>query len=69
MFDDEPDPIDDNAVEALLDPEYAPGMRVYDEACQSPADDICRRHYLRPDDGNGGRVKLLPQASPDTGAS
>ena len=32
VFDHEPDPIDNNAVEALLDPEYVRGMRVYDEA-------------------------------------
>ena len=68
VFDHKPDPIDDNAVEALLDAEYVQGMRVYDEAYQSLADHIWRRHYLRPDDGNCGRVKPLPEVLPDTGA-
>ena len=68
VLDHEPEPIDDNAVEALLDPEYVRGMRVYDEAYQSLADDIWRRHYLRPEDANGGRVKPLPEVPPDTGA-
>ncbi len=46
----EPDPIDENATEALLDAEYARGMAAYGEACQSVSEPIWTERYLRQTD-------------------
>jgi hypothetical protein len=51
----EPDPVDHNAVEALMDRDYARGMDAYDLAYQELSDEVWQGHYLRPDwsdDGN-----------------
>ncbi|MBC7236803.1 MAG: radical SAM protein [Chloroflexi bacterium] len=42
----EPEPIDDNAREALLDPEYARGLASYDAAYQSVTDPLWQQEYL-----------------------
>lgn len=42
----EPDPLDENAREALLDPEYARGLEQYDAAYQEMTEDIWQREYL-----------------------
>ena len=60
----EPEPADDNATEALLDPEYAQGMIDYDEAYQSLADEIWESHYLRPTDPDDGHIEPLPEVPP-----
>jgi hypothetical protein len=64
VMEHEPDPADDNATEALLDPEYAQGMIDYDEAYQSIADEIWESHYLRPDDPDDGHIEPLLEIPP-----
>lgn len=43
----EPDPLDENARVALLDPDYAKGLAEYDAAYQARTDPIWQRQYLR----------------------
>ncbi len=43
----EPDPIDENAEAAMLDPEYAKGMEAYDEAYQALSGPVWQEHYMR----------------------
>jgi len=45
----EPDPTDENARAALLDPNYARGLAEYDRAYQALSEPIWEQHYLRPD--------------------
>ena len=67
VMEHEPEPADDNATEALLDPDYAQGMIDYDEAYQSLADEIWEEHYLRPTDPDDGHIAPLPEVpAPDT---
>jgi hypothetical protein len=57
----EPDPLDDNARQALLDPEYAAGMADYDRRFGELADPIWESYYNRPvDPTNGRRLAPLP---------
>ena len=42
----EPDSVDDNACEALLDPEYAEGLFAYDEALEGVTRPIWEKQYL-----------------------
>ena len=44
----EPDPLDENAREAMLDPAYAQGLQEYDLAYQQLSEDIWKQQYLRP---------------------
>lgn len=44
----EPDPIDDNAFDAMLDPTYAKGLAEYDAAYEKLSQDIWDELYLRP---------------------
>lgn len=44
----EPDPLDDNAREAMLDPAYAEGLAKYDAAYEKLSEDIWKQQYLRP---------------------
>ena len=41
-----PEPSDESAQEALLDPDYAAGMDRYDQAYQSLSDVVWQEHYL-----------------------
>jgi hypothetical protein len=61
VMEHEPEPVDENATEALLDPEYAQGMIDCDEAYQSLADEVWEEHYLRPIDSYDGRIEPLPE--------
>ena len=56
----EPDPSDDNARSALLDPQYSQGLAEYDRAYQALADGIWQRHYLRPAEAPDGHLADLP---------
>ena len=57
----EPDPMDENAKAALLDPDYARGLDKYDTDFQALADPIWEQHYNRTvDPANGRRLKPLP---------
>jgi MoaA/NifB/PqqE/SkfB family radical SAM enzyme len=62
----EPDPTDQNAAEALLDPDYARGMEAYDEAYGSLSGEIWEKHYLRPTDANDGHIEPLPDVPSPT---
>ncbi|MEN8692585.1 MAG: radical SAM protein [Desulfobacterales bacterium] len=46
----EPDPVDENAAQALLDPDYACGMDAYDEAYQALSSGVWKRYYLEKQD-------------------
>lgn len=66
---DEPDPIDNNAREALLDPDYARGLAEYGAACAALADSVwseyCRRSVLEGDDEQARLTREEPvPASP-----
>lgn len=58
VMEHEPEPADDNATEALLDPDYAQGMIDYDEAYQSLADEISEQYYLHPEEVDQDRKRL-----------
>jgi MoaA/NifB/PqqE/SkfB family radical SAM enzyme len=45
---DEPEPLDENARDALLDPGYARGLAEYEERFQRYADPIWQKYYVRP---------------------
>ena len=70
VMEHEPDPADQNAADALLDPDYARGMQAYDEAYQSLSGEVWKQHYLRPTDPNDGHIEPLPEvptpSHPDT---
>jgi hypothetical protein len=57
----EPDPVDENAAQALMDPDYACGMDAYDAAYQALSGEIWEEHYLSERNNGGGEVKSLPQ--------
>ena len=46
MLEHEPDPVDDNARQALLDPGYAEGLFAYDEALEGLTRPIWEKQYL-----------------------
>ncbi len=50
----EPEPTDENARKALLDPEYARGMEEYDLAYQALSGLIWEKYYLQPREQAGG---------------
>jgi MoaA/NifB/PqqE/SkfB family radical SAM enzyme len=66
VMEHEPDPADDNAADALLDPDYARGMAEYDEAYGSLSGKIWMRHYMRPVDPDDGHIEPLPEVPPST---
>jgi hypothetical protein len=67
VMEHEPDPIDGNAAEALLDPDYVRGMEAYDADYGSLSEKIWESHYLRPIDPNDSRIKPLPEVPPPSG--
>jgi hypothetical protein len=46
VLEHEPDPVDENARQALLDPEYAEGLFAYDEALEGLTRPIWEQQYL-----------------------
>jgi len=66
LHDYEPDPMDENARAALLDPGYAGGLQKYDQEFQALADPVWERHYRRPlDPGDGHSLHPLPDIEGD----
>lgn len=63
----EPEPSDEEARKALLDPDYARGMEEYDIAYQVLSDPLWQKCYLQPNGRGNGREKSLPErfVSPD----
>ena len=59
----EPEPSDESARDALLDPDYADGMDRYDQEYQSLSDLVWQLHYLRPSDPDDIHIKDLPDIS------
>jgi hypothetical protein len=64
VMEHEPEPSDDNAADALLDPDYARGMEAYDEAYGALSGEIWESHYLRPTDTDDGHIEPLPGVPP-----
>ncbi|MEN6580200.1 MAG: radical SAM protein [Anaerolineaceae bacterium] len=58
-----PEPSDESAQEALLDPDYAAGMDRYDQAYQSLSDVIWQDHYLREVGTEDNPIGDLPDIS------
>ena len=56
----EPDPIDENAHKALLDPGYENGLNAYGEAYQTLSDQYWQKYYLHPVVHNGGHDRPTP---------
>ena len=50
LIEHEPEPADNNAAEALLDPDYAQGMIDYDKVYQSLSGEIWEQQYLQPEE-------------------
>lgn len=59
----EPDPIDENAAAALLDPEYARGLVRYGAAYEKLTRGIWESHYVHRDPGKNGSIEPLPEIS------
>lgn len=57
----EPEPTDENARKALLDPEYARGMEEYDLAYQALSGLIWEKYYLQPREQAGGHGTPAPK--------
>jgi len=57
----EPDPVDENAEQALMDADYACGMDAYDQAYQSLSGEIWETYYLKTRKNESGDVVPLPQ--------
>jgi MoaA/NifB/PqqE/SkfB family radical SAM enzyme len=57
----EPDPVDQNAEQAMLDLEYALGMDAYDRAYQKLSEDVWDHHYLKPEQPGNGKLMPLPK--------
>ncbi|MEN6409512.1 MAG: radical SAM protein [Anaerolineaceae bacterium] len=56
----EPEPTDENARKALLDPDYARGMDQYDDAYQTLSDPYWKKYYLfsgKPGDGHNQSMR------------
>ncbi len=60
----EPEPIDDNARAALLDPEYARGLEEYDAAYQRLSDPVWTSHYLQSSNATKAPLRALPKIGP-----
>ena len=57
----EPDPIDDNARTAMLDPEYGKGMDEYDQAYKAVSEKVWQTYYLRKPDTRETELGELPE--------
>ncbi len=57
----EPEPLDENARAALLDPEYAKGLEEYDRTYQRMSDPIWKTHYLKPAQSGEEAFRELPK--------
>jgi len=57
----EPEPLDENARAALLDPDYAKGLEEYDETYQQMSDPIWTAHYLQSSTSQGDTFRDLPE--------
>lgn len=60
----EPDPIDESARKALLDPDYARGMEDYDIAYQAQSDPYWRKYYLEPAHKASSHQRPTPENNP-----
>jgi MoaA/NifB/PqqE/SkfB family radical SAM enzyme len=56
----EPEPADENAAAALLDPEYSRGMAEYDEAFQKMTESVWQEHYLHSNGHDDVGITPLP---------
>lgn len=56
----EPEPIDENAHKALLDSEYANGLKAYGKDYQTLSDPYWEKYYLHPAGNNGGYDRPAP---------
>jgi MoaA/NifB/PqqE/SkfB family radical SAM enzyme len=57
----EPEPTDENARKALMDPDYARGMESYDAAYQAQSEPIWQKHYLQPKEKGNGYDRSIPE--------
>ncbi len=57
----EPDPVDDNAKEALLDQKYSEGMAAYGQAWQELSGQVWEQHYQRRGVPGNGNIPPLPR--------
>ena len=57
----EPEPIDESARKALLDPDYARGMEDYDAAHQALTRRVWQENYLQPGGRGNDRVRPVPE--------
>ncbi|MCD6475962.1 MAG: radical SAM protein [Anaerolineaceae bacterium] len=57
----EPEPTDENAKKALLDPDYARGMESYDLAYKALADPLWQKYYLHPNGQGKSHDRPLPE--------
>jgi MoaA/NifB/PqqE/SkfB family radical SAM enzyme len=60
IMQEEPEPIDENASKALMDPDYAKGMIEYDKAYQALSDPLWEEFYLHPSNGNKKHNRPTP---------
>lgn len=58
----EPEPTDENARKALLDPDYARGMEEYDVAYQTLSDPLWQKYYLQPRELGNSHDRPLPES-------
>ncbi|MCE5207185.1 MAG: radical SAM protein [Chloroflexi bacterium] len=58
----EPEPTDENARKALLDPGYARGMDEYDAAYQNLSAPLWEKYYIQPNGHNDGHERPLPES-------
>ena len=56
----EPEPSDDNARQATLDPKYAEGLDQYSAKFQEITDPIWKTYYVRPGDSGAAKIADLP---------
>jgi len=56
----EPEPTDENARKALMDPTYADGMDTYDAAYQALTEPIWQKNYLQPKDLRNNQKQQSP---------
>jgi MoaA/NifB/PqqE/SkfB family radical SAM enzyme len=61
LVEEEPEPADENAAAALLDPDYHRGLVEYDEAFQSLTEPVWENHYKRPASPGDMGITPLPR--------
>lgn len=59
----EPEPSDENARQAMMDPEYAEGLDQYSAQFQDLTNPIWESYYVRPGDTGEARIAPLPDVS------